>query len=80
VTVKAYFFSVWAPEGDDCPPAVAAVVTGSLSEARTALRLAPIKLVHKDPSLVIRDPDAVKEFPADQVVWRYDDDEAWRSV
>ena len=80
VTAKAYIFSVWAPEGDDCPPAVAAVVTGSLSEARTALRRAAIKLVRKDPLLLIREADAVEEFPTDQVVWRYDDDEIWRPV
>jgi len=52
MTAKAYIFPAWAPEGDDCPPAVAAVVTGSLSEARTALRRADIKLVHKNPSMI----------------------------
>jgi hypothetical protein len=80
VTAKAYIFPVWPPEGDDCPSAVAAVVAGSLSGARTAIRRAGVRLVRKDPSIVIRDPDVFKDLPADQVVWRYDHEETWRSL
>lgn len=80
MTAKAYIFAVWAPEGDDCPPAVAAMVSGSISAARTAIRRADIKLVSKDPVHIDRDPEAIEGLSAGQVVWSYAHANDWRPV
>ena len=78
MSAKAYVFAVWAPEGDDCPPAGAAVAASSLNAARTALRRAGVKLVDKEPLSVLQDPDALEDLPTDEVVWRYADPKDWQ--
>ena len=80
MNAKAYFFAVWAPEGDDCPAAVAGVVANSLSTARTAMRTSGMRMVGKEPLTVDRELREVGDWPRGRVYWRYADGGAWRSL
>lgn len=77
MTTKAYIFRVWAPEGDDCPAAVAGVVADSLRAARKAVRAAGVRMVGKDPLGVHHELRTFGDWPAGQVVWRYADADRW---
>lgn len=52
---KTYFFSVWPPVGDDCPGAMAAVVSTSPKSALKALREARLKVTSKHPIFIESD-------------------------
>lgn len=80
MSLKAYYFSVWPPVGDDCPGALAGVPGTSPKAALKRLREAGLKVTSKDPITVSDDLTIFDDPVSGEILWQATGEEQWRPL